>query len=717
MKINRREFLKASVALGGGLSLEFSFPLVARAAVSSRAPVTEVNAWVVIHPDDRVVVRIARSEMGQGTYTALAQLVAEELDCDWAKVSSEFASPNEHIRRKRIWGSMSTGGSMGVRSSQDYVRRAGAAARVMLVNAAAARWKVPAAECTVERGVITHGPSKRTLRYGEVAAEAAKLAPPKDVVLRDPKDWKIAGKSKHRFDIPDKVMGKPVFGVDVVLPGMLHASIAQCPVFGGKLKSLDAAAALKMRGVKKVVRETDFVAVVADSWWRADQALQALKLEWDVGANGNASTASVMAMLREGLADPKLPQARKVGDADTAMATAARVIEAEYSSPYLNHATMEPQTCTAWLKPEGFLEVWTSTQDGEASMAAAAETAGLPLEKVEVHKMMLGGGFGRRGAPQDFVRQGVRIAMALPGTPVKMMWSREEDMQHGFYRPASIVRMKAGLDARGNVIAMHMRIACPSILKVLLPQYLNKDGIDFTAVRTLSDMPYAVPNQQVDYAMRNGHVPVGFWRAPGQQNGFYRECFIDELAVAAGRDPLEYRLAMLKPGDKNRLVLEAAAKAAAWGGPLAPGIHRGLAVVDGFGSFCAMVAEVSVSAKGEVKVHRIVVAIDSGHVVNPDTCRAQAEGNVIYGLGSILYQENTVKNGRIVESNFRDFPLPQISEMPKVETVLVPTGGFWGGHGEPAILPLTPAVCNAIFAATGKRIRSLPLKHHDLRKA
>ena len=714
MNVNRRGFLKASVALGGAFSLEFSFPLAAMPARGMPAP--EVNAWVVIHPDDRVVVRIARSEMGQGTYTALAQLVAEELDCDWAKVSSEFASPNEHIRRQRIWGSMSTGGSQGVRGSQDYVRKAGAAARVMLVNAAAARWKVPAAECTVDRGVITHASSKRTLRYGEVATEAAKLKPPQDVALRDPKDWKIAGKAMHRFDIPDKVMGKPVFGVDVALPGMLHASIAQCPVFGGTLKSVDESVAGKMRGVKKVVRESDFVAVVADSWWRADQALQALKIEWDAGANGNASTASIMAMLREGLADPNLPQARKVGDADTALAGAAKVIEAEYSSPYLNHATMEPQTCTAWLKPEGFLEVWTSTQNGEASMTAAAETSGLPLEKVEVHKMMLGGGFGRRG-PQDYVVQGVKIAMAMAGTPVKMMWSREEDMQHGFYRPASVVRMKAGLDAAGNLIALHTRIACPSILKVLMPQALGANGIDFTAVRTLSDMPYAVPHQQVDYAMRNGHVPVGFWRAPGQQNAYYRECFIDELAIAAGKDPLAYRLAMLKPGDKNRLVLESAAKAAGWGDALQPGVHRGLAVADGFGSYAAMVAEVSVSAKGEVKVQRIVVAIDSGYVVNPDTCCAQAESNVAYGLGSILYQENTVKNGRIVESNFRDFPLPQMSEMPKVETVLVPTGGFWGGHGEPAILPLTPAVCNAIFAATGKRIRSLPLKHHDLRRA
>lgn len=715
MKIDRRQFLKASLALGGAFSLEFSFPLAARAAGNGQG--TEVNAWVVIHPDDRVVVRIARSEMGQGTYTALAQLVAEELDCDWARVSSEFASPNEHVRRKRIWGSMSTGGSQGVRSSQDYVRKAGAAARTMLVDAAAARWKVPAAECRVERGIITHVPSGRHLRYGEVAADAARREPPKEVVLRAAKDWKIAGKPVRRFDIPDKVMGKPVFGVDVSLPGMLHASIAQCPVFGGKVRGLDATAALKMRGVKKVLREADFVAVVADSWWRADQALQEIVIDWDVGAEGAASTASIMAMLRAGLDEPDLPQARKTGDAASALKSAARVVEAEYSSPYLNHATLEPQTCTAWLKPEGFLDVWTSTQNGEASLATAAETAGLPQEKVEVHKMMLGGGFGRRGGPQDFVRQGVLIAMAMPGVPVKMMWSRAEDMQHGYYRPASVVRMKAGLDAQGRVTAMHSRIACPSILKVLLPQMVARDGIDFTAVRTLNDMPYAIPHQQVDYAMRNGHVPVGFWRAPGQQNSFYRECFIDELAAAAGKDPVAFRIGMLKPDDKNRLVLEAVVNAAGWHAPLPQGVHRGVAVADGFGSYAAMVAEVSVSVKGEVKVLRIVVAIDSGHVVNPDTCRAQAEGNVIYGLGAILYQENTIKDGRVVEANFNRFRLPQMREMPKVETVLVPTGGFWGGHGEPAILPLAPAVCNAVFAATGKRVRSLPLKHHDLGRA
>jgi isoquinoline 1-oxidoreductase subunit beta len=712
---SRREFLKVSSAVGGGLALQFTFPLASAATGTDKA--TEVNAWIVIHPNDRVVIRIARSEMGQGSYTALAQLVAEELDCDWNKVSAEFASPNEHIRRNRIWGSMSTGGSQGIRGSQDYVRKAGASAREMLVAAAAQKWKVPATECSADKGVVMHTPSGRKLRYGEVAAAAAKLEPPKDVTLRDPAKWKIAGQPMHRLDIPDKVRGLPVFGVDVMLPGMLHASIAQCPVFGGKVKSVDDSAALKMRGVKKVVREDDFVAVVADNWWRANQALKQVKVEWDFDGKEHADNGTIAAMLREGLGAPDLPQARKMGDTTSALASAAKVIEAEYESPYLNHATMEPQTCTAWLKPEGFLEVWTSTQNGEASMAVASQTAGLPLEKVEVHKMMLGGGFGRRGASQDFVRQGVAIAKQMPGVPVKMMWSREEDVQHDFYRPASVVRIKAGLDAQGKLVAMHTKIACPSILRLLLPDTPMKDGIDFTAVRTFSDMPYDVANQQVDYAMRNGHVPVGFWRAPGQQNAFYRECFIDELAVAAGKDPVEYRLAMLKQGDKNRGVLEAVAKAASWGSPLPAGVYRGVAVADGFGSFSAMVAELSVNPSGELHVHRVVVAIDSGYVVNPDTCRAQAESNVVYGLGSILNQAINIKDGRVVESNFHDFPLPKIGEIPKVETVLVPTGGFWGGHGEPAILPLPPAVCNGIFAATGKRIRRLPLKDQDLKKA
>ncbi len=703
---NRRQFLQASAAVGGGLALEFSLAAPALAQAGTAAPV-EVTHWLVIHPDERVVIRIARSEMGQGSLTGLAQLVAEELDCDWSRVTTEFASPNEHVKRKRIWGSMSTGGSAGIRTSHEYLRKSGASAREMLVAAAAGAWNVPASECTAAAGVITHAPTKRRTTYGKVAGAASKVEPPKDVKLKDPKDWKIAGTSPKRLDTPDKVRGRPVFGVDVQLPGMLHASIVQSPVFLGKVKSVDSNAAEKMRGVKGVVRQEGWVAVVADNWWRANQAAKKLAIEWDAGANSKVTTESIFASFKEGLDARDLPTARVIGDVGPALASAAKVVEAEYGSPYLSHATMEPMTATAWFKDDGTLEVWTSTQNGEASMAAAAEAAGLPLEKVEVHKAMLGGGFGRRGAPQDYVTQAVRIAKQFPGKPVKLMWSREEDMQHGFYRPASLARMKAGLDAQGNVTALHIVVACPSILALLRPEGIQK-GIDFTAVRTLSDATYTIPNQRVEYAMRNPHVPVGFWRAPGLQNSFYRECFIDELAHAAGKDPLEFRLGMMKADDKNRRVLEAVAKASSWGSPTPKGVFRGIAQADGFGSFTAMVAEVSV-ADGAIKVHRVFTAIDSGHVVHPDACRAQAEGNVIYCIGQ-LYQGHSVKDGRIVESNFHDFPLPKMPEMPKVETVLVPSGGFWGGHGEPGALCVAPSILNAVFAATGKRVRSLPLK-------
>ena len=706
--LDRRQFLKSTAALGGGLALEFSAAGTALAQVGGPISPLEVTHWIVIKPDDTVVIRVARSEMGQGSMTGLAQMVAEELGCDWSKVSTEFASPNEHIRRKRIWGSMSTGGSAGIRTSQEYLRKSGASAREMLVSAAATDWNVPAGECTVSNGVITHGASRRTTTYGKVAAKAGQLEAPKDPKLKEPGQWTLIGKSVGRLELPDKVSGKPIYGVDVRLPGMMMASIVQCPIFLGKVKSVDSAAAEKMRGVKGIVKQDDFVAVVADNWWRANQAAKALRIEWDGGKYANASDETIRAMLKEGLEAKDLPSARKIGDTDAALASAARVVEAEYDSPYLSHAPMEPMTSTAWFKDDGTLEVWVSTQNGEASIAAAAEASGLPLEKCEVHKTQLGGGFGRRGAPQDYVKQSVAIAKQFPGKPVKLIWSREEDMQHGFYRPASIVRMKAGLDADGKIVALKSTIACPSILALLRPEGIDK-GIDFTAVRTFSDATYTIPNQQVDYAMRNGHVPVGFWRAPGLQNSFYRECFIDECAAAAGKDPLEYRLAMLKDGDKNKAVLQAAAKAAGWGTPLPKGVYRGIAQSDGFGSYTAMVAEVSVNPQGQVKVHRVVFAIDSGYVVNPDACRAQAEGNVIFNMGQ-LHEAHHLKDGRIVESNFHDFQLPRMAEMPVVETVFVPSGGFWGGHGESGALNVIPAVLNGVYAATGKRVRSLPLK-------
>lgn len=705
--LTRRDFLRASALAGGGLLLELSVPGTALAKPAAKTP--EVTAWLLIHPDDRVVVRIARSEMGQGTFTALAQLVAEELECDWAKVSAEYADPNEHFRRDKVWGSMATGGSQGVRASNEYVRQAGAAAREMLKSAAAARWKVPAAECTTAKGVITHAATKRALRYGEVATEAAALPVPTGLALKDPKAWTIAGSGVQRLDLRDKVLGRPVFAADVSVPGMLHASIAQCPVFGGKLKSVGAAskaAALKRRGVKQVVETADWVAVLADNWWRADTALHALDLTWDGGANAAVSSETIAKQLAAGLSDAKAVVALKGGDVDAAF-KGARVVEADYGAPFLNHATMEPQTCTAWVKKDGTVEAWVPTQAGETSMEAVAEAAGVPVTNVYVHKTMLGGGFGRRGAYQDFTKQAVQLSKAAGNVPVKLLWSRSEDMQHGFYRPAARCRLKGALDAKGKLVALDVTVACPSILSGL--GWMQGEPVDRTAVSALADQPYAIPNVRVRWSRQDTPVPVGFWRSVGySQNPFFRECFIDELAHAAKQDPVEFRRAMLKEGDKQRAVLDAAAKAANWGTPPPKGVHRGIALQDGYGSYTAAVVEVSVSDAGDITVLRSIVAIDSGHVVNPDSCLAQAQGNAVYGLTAALWGENTVKEGRVAQSNLHDYRLMTLKEMPKVELVLVPSGGFWGGHGEPGLIALAPALGNALFAATGKRFREMP---------
>ncbi len=710
---SRRDFLKVSAAAGGGLMLEFSLPLaVAQGSVQGTAQLPEVTAWIVIHPDDRIVIRVARSEMGQGSSTGLAMLVAEELECDWSKVSYQFASPNEHIRRNRVWGSMATGGSIGIRGSHDYLRKAGASAREMLVAAAAQQWQVPAAECAAERSVVTHAPSGRKLSYGQVARAASALAPPKDVKLKEPRDWKLIGKPVKRLDIPASVTGAQIYAVDVRLPGMVHAAIAQCPVFGGKPKSVDAAKVRGMRGVIKVVTLDDAVVVVADNWWRAQQALKALPVTWDEGANGKASTASIVEFVRGGLEDAQAVVARREGDMDAALAGAARVIEAEYLAPFLAHATMEPMNCTAWVR-DGRVDVWAPTQNAESTLATAAAAAGVPQESVEVHKVQLGGGFGRRGF-QDYARQAVTIAMQTDGKPVKLMWSREEDMQHDFYRPMTAVRFKAGFDAAGKVTGVWIRDASHSIMARVRPAAI-KNGVDLHALGGLADLPYSVPSLRVEFAMRNSHVPVGFWRTVFQsQNPFFRECFIDEMAHAAGQDPYEFRRPMLAGRPKDLGVLDAVAKAAEWGRPLPAGVHRGIAVHDSHGSYAAAVFEVSVSGKGELRIRRVVVALDQGHVVNPDSSVAQIESCVVYALTAALYGEITIRNGRVEQSNFHDYPMMRIRDMPKVEAVLVPSGGFWGGTGETPLAPLAPALVNAIFAATGKRIRSLPLKNHGI---
>jgi isoquinoline 1-oxidoreductase beta subunit len=685
-------------------------PISAEAAESA-AQGPEVTHWLVIHPDETIVVRIARSELGQGTLTGLPMLIAEELECDWNRIRTEYADVNEHVRRDRIWGSMSTGGSRGIRDSQEYLRKAGAAAREMLIAAAAQQWGVPAAECTVAKGVIKHASSNRSTTFGKVAADASKLQPPKEPKLKDPKQWKLIGTSPARFDIPDKTTGKQIYAADVRLPGLVHASVAQCPVFGGKLKSYDEAKIKSMRGVKKVVRGEDWVAVVADNWWRANQALKAMPIEWDVGENGNVSTESIKQFLRTGIDAKEAPVARKDGDAASAIAGAAKVVEAEYYAPYMNHATMEPQTATALVK-EDKVEVWVGTQNGEASIAAASEVAGVPLAQVIVHKMHAGGGFGRRGPHQEYTKQAVLIAQTMPGTPVRLQWSREEDMQQGRYRPVMLVRLRAGLDAQGNWIAWQVRQADQSILITVRPTDI-KEGVDPVNVRCFQDNPYAVPNFVDEYAMRNTHVPPGFWRAVAHTNNpFARECFIDEVALAAGKDPYEFRRPLLQ-GKKDLAVLDAVAKAVDWGKPAPKGVHRGIAVVDSYGSYTASAVELSVRNGTELDVKRVVVAIDCGYVCHVDAVKAQVEGGVLWGLGALMHEEITIQNGRVVQTNFSDYPLLRLAEMPaKIEPILAPTGGFWGGVGEPPIGAVIPAVCNAVFAATGKRVRTMPLKQH-----
>lgn len=720
---SRRNFIVGSAAALGGLSLGFHVPFAGSALAQEAAAAPEINAWVVVKPDDTVIIRIARSEMGQGTLTGLAQLVAEELECDWSKVTTEYPPPGENLRRNRVWGSYSTGGSRGIRDSHDYVRKGGAAARQMLIAAAAARWNVPVGECAAAESVITHTPSGRTLRYGEVAEAAGRLTPPAEIALKNPKDWTIAGKPLPRLDTVDKVTGKQVYGADLKLPGMLNAAIRACPVFGGTLASFDAGAVAAMPGVKKVVRVDDrSVAVVADTWWRAKTALDALPITWNDGPNKDLSSAAIRQMLTEGLEAEEAFIGNRQGDAKAELArvTAAggKVITATYAFPYQNHATMEPMNATAlWTAQK--CEVWVPTQNGEASLAAAAEASGLPVGQCEIYKIHLGGGFGRRGNFQDYVRQSVSIAKQMPGTPIKLLWSREEDMLQGAYHPTTQAKLTGALDAQGNLTALHLRISGQSILAAVRPEGMQggMDPIVFqglTASAPEGHLGYTVPNLLIDHAMRNPPVPPGFWRGVNlNQNAIYVECFIDELAHAAGVEPLAFRRKLMANHPRHLAVLEAAANGIGWQTPPAPGRFRGLGQIMGFGSYVAAAAEVSVS-DGQLRIHRIVAATDPGHVVNPEQVARQVEGSFVYGLSACLYGECTLAGGRMEQENFDTYEVLRMADMPAVETIALPSGGFWGGVGEPTIAVAAPAVLNAIFAATGKRYRTLPLKNHEL---
>ncbi|MEO1594391.1 MAG: molybdopterin cofactor-binding domain-containing protein [Pseudomonadota bacterium] len=707
--LSRREFVIGTAATGVGLSVGMTLPLSANAAQGT----PEVNAWVVIDPDDTVTIRIARTEMGQGTATGLAQLVAEELGCDWDRVTWEYPTPGNNLKRDRVWGSFSTGGSRGIRSSHQYVREGGATARLLLTEAAANAMGVPASECTVENSRVTHAASGRSKRFGEVATAAADLPPPMDVTLKTPDEWQLIGKPVPRIDTRPKLDGSQVYGADVNLPGMLNASIKACPVFGGKLKSFDASAIEGRRGVVRAVAVgDDAVAVVADTWWRAKTALDALPIEWDYGPNAEVSSASIDATLDEGLNADDAFVGNQNGDVGAGLGAAEQTITATYAYPFQNHAPLEPMNTTArWSKDR--CEVWCPTQNGEAALAAAAEASGLPQTQCEAYKLSPGGGFGRRGAFHDFVHQAVLIARQFPDTPVKLLWTREEDMAQGRFHPVTKARLTGGLDENGKLSGLRVRISGQSILAAVFPGAL-RDGADLATFQCLLPggehaFTYSVDNLLIDHAMRNPHVPPGFWRGVNvNQNVVYVECFLDELAHAAGRDPLDFRHDLLEGHPLARAVLDAAAERAGWGEPLSEGHGRGLAVCKAFDSFVAACAEVSVE-NGKLRMHKITAATDPGVAVNPQQIEAQVAGSFVYGLSAMLYGKCTVADGAIVESNFDDYPSMRLAEMPEVETIVMPSGGFWGGVGEPTIAVAAPAVLNAIFAATGRRIRELPI--------
>jgi isoquinoline 1-oxidoreductase subunit beta len=710
--INRRGFLKTGVAGAAGLVIGFYLPgrFEAFAAAPPGAAPASLNAWMLISPDDTVKIMIDKSEMGQGILTALCMIAAEELDCDWKKIRTEFA-PAAKEYFNPAFGMQGTGGSSSVRSSWDPMRKAGASARDMLLQAAAQQWNVDKSACRTENGVIYHDASKRKLTYGSVAAAASKIPVPQDVPTKDPKQYRIVGKPTKRLDTPDKVNGRAEFGIDVRRPEMLYAVVARCPVFGGKVASFDATKAKAVPGVKDVVEISRGIAVVADNTWAAMQGRRALDVKWDEGPIANATSDSISKMLADQAAQPGA-EARKEGDAAAALGGAAQKIEAVYEVPYLAHATMEPINCTADVRADR-VDVWAPTQFQTMAQGTAAKICGLKPENAFIHTTYLGGGFGRK-AGVDYVIEAVETSKAI-GRPVKLTWSREDDTQHDYYRPASYAKLAGGLGADGWPVAWTTRVACPSIFEAWFPGS-TKNNLDPTSVEGIANLPYSIPNIQVDYMRTEPGIPVGFWRSVGNsQNGFFSECFMDELAAAGKKDPYELRRRLLDKAPRHLGVLELAAQKAGWEKPLPPGRYRGIAVLTAFESYAAQVVEISVDRNARsLKVHRVVCAVDVGRVVNPANIVMQSESSIVYGLSSALYGAITISKGRVEQTNFNNYPVLRLDAMPTVETYIVTSEEKPTGAGELAVPPVVPALCNAIFAATGKRIRRLPIRAEDL---
>lgn len=708
IEISRRNFLKIGAAVGGGLLVGIDVVACGRkdiAAVNagSQPGVFAPNAWIRIGIDDSITLLVGSSEMGQGVMTAIPMLLAEELDADWSKVRAEFA-PAHVSYTNPIIGRQHTGGSTSVRGFWQPLREAGAATRELLMQTAAQRWSVNVAECSTEPSIVIHKASGRRLRYGELVEQAAKSTAPETAFLKEPKQFRLLGTSVPRLDTPAKLNGTAVFGQDVKLPGMLIAVVARCAVFGGKLKSVDASAAKKIKGVRHVVEIDAGVAVVADHFWAAQRGRDALKLEWNEGAGASLDSAQIRAAFVAAVDSGKT--ARNDGDVNQAWQTAAKKIEAVYEVPYLAHACMEPMNCTAHVRKDG-CEVWAPTQGQATAQHQIGRHTGLKPEAIQVHTTFLGGGFGRR-SEYDFVVEAVQISKQL-GAPIKVIWTREDDMQHDVYRPATYNRMTAAIDQQGALSAWQHRIAGPSIFARVYPTGI-KDGLDVTSLENAQNIPYAIPNVAVSYALVNAGVPVGFWRSVGSsQNVFVTECFFDEAARAAGKDPLALRRELLTAHPRQRAVLELAAQKAGWGTPLPAGRARGIAVAESFASFVAQVAEVSIE-HGVPRVHRVVCAVDCGMVVNPNIVAAQMESGIIFGLTAALKGEITLAKGRVQQSNFNDYPLLRIDEAPRIEVHIVSSTDPPGGVGEPGVPPIAPAVANALFALTGTPVRKLPIR-------
>ncbi|MCC5888014.1 MAG: xanthine dehydrogenase family protein molybdopterin-binding subunit [Gammaproteobacteria bacterium] len=707
----RRGFVKATLSATGGLALGFHLPVLAAGPWAGDVEGAEINAWLVIEEDDTVTIRVAQSDMGQGVFTAMPMLVAEELECDWKHVRAEYASANRSLREDRVYRRMGTGGSRAVSYSRPYLQQAGASARERLIAAAAEEWGVPASECQARGSRVSHEASGRSKRYGELAAAAARIELDAEPEIRKPGEYQLLGTSLPRLDVPAKVDGSAVYGIDVRIPGMVYAAIAVCPVWEGRLKAVDASAASAMRGVKQVVKLDDAVAVVADSYWRAKKALEALAPEWDLGEHADASSEAFASRFRAALSD-KGTVAEEAGDAYGALETAAKVIEADYSAPYLAHLALEPVNCTVHIQADR-VDVWTGSQNPESVLTVTAEESDRPPEQVHVHSCHLGGGFGRRSRP-DFVARAVAIARRVDA-PVQVIYSREEDTRSGHFRPMAEFRFRAGLDAEGAPVALVNRSATHSILAGLRPEAVA-NGIDQSSLSWLANSPYAFAHRSIEHHLQRTHVPVWFWRAVGAtQNAFALESFLDEMAHAAGHCPWQFRRSLLAERPDMIRVLDAAAEKAGWGSALPTGRGRGIALVEGFGSICAQVAEVEVSRSGEVAVKRVVSALDCGNTVNPQTIDEQVQSSVVYGLSAAFWGKVEIRDGRARYGNFDRHRVLKMAETPAMETHLVLSGGDkWGGVGEPAVPPVVPAVCNAIFAATGKRIRALPLADQDL---